>query len=128
MDYTLFIKNKFLNQSIDNFAQSFDRIDYKGLEKIVSRNTVFGSGKIAMAVCRKDVKSVFESVDGIPLNTDGATVIRKDGYVDRDEFYQLINTSYKTVYGQEITGDELSKMTVKDAIEMLIKYFKKSEQ
>ena len=126
MDYTIFIKNKFLNQSVDNFAQSFDRVDYNGFEKIVHRNTIFGMGRIATKVCRKSVKSVFESVDGIPLNNNNnATTTRKDGYVDRDEMYQLIKNSYKTVYGKEISKEELSKMTIREAIDLVINCYNK---
>ncbi len=127
MDYTLFIKNKFLNQSVNSFAQSFDRVDYKGFEKIVSRNTVLGMGKIATKVCRKSVKSVFESVDGLPLQGSANNIpqVRKDGFVDRDEMYQLIKNSYETVHGKKITEEELSKMTVKDAIDLVIKCYDK---
>ena len=88
MDYTLFIKNKFLNQSVNNFAQSFDKVDYNGFEKMVSKNTVLGMGKVAVKVCRNSVKSVFDSVDGIPVHLKNETnsVVRKDGYVDSDWF------------------------------------------
>lgn len=127
MDYTLLIKQKFLNQSVDFFAQSFDKVDYKGFEKIVSHNTFLGSGKIAIKICRKNVKSVFDSVDGITINTSAGSFVRKDGFVDRDEMYQLIKNSYKKVYGKEITNDLLSKMTVRNAIDLIIKSYKKIE-
>ena len=124
MDYTLFIKNKFLNQPIDTFAKSFDKVDYVGFEKIVASNTVLGMGKIATKICRKSVKSVFDSVDGIPLQKSAANpsgITRKDGFVDRDEMYQLIKDSYESIYGKKISPEELSKMTVKDAIDLVIK-------
>lgn len=35
MDYTIFVKNKFLNTTIGNFAKDFDKTDYKGFENIV---------------------------------------------------------------------------------------------
>ncbi len=124
MDYTLFIKNKFLNQPIDKFAKSFDKVDYNGFEKIVANNTVLGMGRIATKVCRKSVRSVFDSVDGIPLQKSAANplgITRKDGFVDRDEMYQLIKDSYESIYGKKISPEELSKMTVKDAIDLVIK-------
>ena len=122
MNYTIFIKNKFLMQSVNDFAQSFDSVDYSGFEKIVSSNTIFGMGKIAAKICRKSVKSVFESVDGIPLRNGNGVTVRKDGVVDREEMYQLIKDSYEAVHGKKITQDKLSKMTVKDAIDLIIKY------
>lgn len=123
MDYTIFIKKKFLEQPVDSFAQTFDRVDYREFEKIVSKNTVFGFGKIATKVCRKSVRSVFDSVDGIKINTQTGSVVRKDGFVDRDEMYQLIKDSYKKVNGKEISNEELSNMTVRDAIDLVIKSY-----
>lgn len=124
MDYTLFIKSNFLNQPIDTFAQSFDKVDYQGFEKIVVKNTVWGLGKIATKICRKSVRSVFDSVDGISLQKSASNpsgIMRKDGFVDRDEMYQLIKDSYELIYGKKISPKELSKMTVKDAIDLVIK-------
>ena len=125
MDYTIFIKNRFLNTSIGEFSQTFDKTDYKGFERIVTRNTVLGMGKIALTVCRKNVKSVFDKVDGIPLKKDNSTtpVIREDGYVDKDEMYQLIKDSYKDVIGDKITDDQVSKMTIRDAIDLIIDFW-----
>lgn len=125
MDYTLFIKNKFLNTSVGEFSQTFDKTDYKGFERIVTRNTVLGMGKIALKICRKNVKSVFDKVDGIPLQkrNDTPPVIRDDGYVDRDEMYQLIKDSYKDVVGNKITDEQVSKMSIKDAIDLIIDFW-----
>jgi hypothetical protein len=125
MDYTIFIKNRFLNTSIGEFSQTFDKTDYKGFERIVTRNTVLGMGKIALKICRKNVKSVFDKVDGIPLNNDNSTIttIREDGYVDRDEMYQLIKNSYQEVTGQKITKTQISKLTIREAIDLIIDYW-----
>ena len=125
MDYTIFIKNRFLNTSIGEFSQTFDKTDYKGFERIVTRNTVLGMGKIALKVCRKNVKSVFDKVDGIPLKKDNSAtpVIREDGYVDKDEMYQLIKDSYQEVTGQKITNTQISKLTIKEAIDLVIDYW-----
>ncbi len=129
MDYNLFIKNKFLNQSMGDFSTTYNKVDYSGLEKMVSKNTIFGMGKVAMRICRKNVKSVFDSIDGLPLNQDAYNsgkdaflLTRKDGYVDRDELYQLIKDSFKLVNGKEITDEEISKMTVREAIDLVIEY------
>ena len=130
MDYTFFIKKKFLNQPVNTFAQSFDKLDYRGFEKIVTRNTVLGMGAVAVKVCRKDVKSVFNSVDGLPLRdgTSPIPIVRKDGFVDRDEFYQLVKDSYQNVHNKELSEEELSKMTVKDVIDLVIQSNKKKNQ
>ena len=128
MDYTSFIKNKFLNQSVDSFTNSNERFDFKGLEKIVSQNTVFGMGKIATTILKRDVRSVFESLDGVPLTTDNGMFVRKDGFIDKDEMYQTLKCCYKSVYGKEVSQDRLSKLTVKQAMSLLLKCYDKKNK
>jgi hypothetical protein len=125
MDYTIFVKNKFLNTTIGDFAKDFDKTDYKGFENIVTENTVFGLGKIAVKVCRKNVKSVFESVDGLPVMQNDSSVVKKDGYVDKNEMFQLLKNSYLGVNGKEISEEEISKMTVRQAVDLVIEYWNK---
>lgn len=128
MDYTSFIKSKFLNQSVDSFTNSNERFDFKGLEKIVSQNTVFGMGKIATTILKRDVRSVFESLDGVPLTADNGMFVRKDGFIDKDEMYQTLKCSYKSVYGKEVSQDRLSKLTVKQAMSLLLKCYDKKNK
>ena len=125
MDYTLFIKNNFLNTTIGDFSKNFDKTNYKGFERIVTKNTILGMGKVALVVCRKNVKSVFDKVDGIPLQRGNNTLpeVRDDGFVDKDEMYQLIKDSYKDVVGDKITDEQVSKMTIKDAIDLVIDFW-----
>ena len=126
MDYSLFIKDKFLNQSIGNFSSDFEKTNYKGFENIVTQNSIMGMAKIALIVCRKNVKSVFDKVDGIPLKQSGNySITRKDGYVDKDEMFQLIKDSYKYINKKEITNEEVSNMTVKQAVDLVITYWNK---
>lgn len=126
MGYTFFIRKSFLHQSVGDFANNFDKTDYKGFEKIVTDNCIWGMGKVAIKVCRKSVKSVFENVDGIPLynqNSGAVDLTRKDGFVDKDEMLQLIKDSYKLVEGKNISDEDLNKMSIKDAINLIIKYW-----
>ena len=125
MDYTLFVKNSFLKTSIGDFSQNFDKTDYKGFERIVTKNTVLGMGKIAVRVCRKNVKSVFDKVDGIPIETGKNTKpdVRVDGFVDKDEMYQLIKNSYESVMGEKITKDQISKLTIREAVDLVIDFW-----
>ena len=128
MDYSLFIKDKFLYQTVGNFSSGFEKADYMGFERIVAKNSIMGMAKIALLVCHKNVKSVFDKVDGIPIKQSGQnSIIRKDGFVDRDEMYQLIKESYNFVNGKEITEAEISKMTVKQAIDLVIDYWNKKK-
>lgn len=129
MDYSIFIKNKFLNRTVGDFSSDFEKVDYKEFEHIVSKNTVLGMGKIAMKICRGSVKSVFYSVDGIPINQGNGTpvLMRKDGFVDKDEMYQLLKESYKSVKGEDITEEEISKLSVKQAIDLVISYWDKKQ-
>lgn len=129
MDYSIFIKNKFLNRTVGDFSSDFEKVDYKEFEHIVSKNTVLGMGKIAMKICRGSVKSVFDSVDGIPINQGNGTpvLMRKDGFVDKDEMYQLLKESYKSVKGEDITEEEISKLSVKQAIDLVISYWDKKQ-
>ena len=127
MSNTFFIKKSFLNQSMGDFSNNFDKTDYRGFEQIVKDNCIWGMGKLAVKVCRGSVKSVFETVDGIPVyNQSTNGVIKKDGYVDKDEMFQLIKDSYKTVKGKNISDEELPKMSVKDAIDLVVEYWKQS--
>ncbi len=128
MDYTFFIKNRFLNSSVGDFTNDFEKTDYKGFEKIVSKNTIWGMGKIAIKVCRKEVQSIFGKIDGIELkDTQNPTEIRKDGYVDKDELYQLIKTSYEDTKGEKINDEKISKMTIREAVDIIINYFSKQD-
>ena len=128
MDYTIFVKNKFLSTTIGDFSKDLDKTDYKGFEKIVTRNTIFGMGKVALAICRKSTKSVFYEVDGMPVKQGDTFVSRKDGYVDKDEMYQLIRNSYELVNGEKITNEQISKLTIKEAVDIAIEYWDKKNE
>ena len=129
MDYTLYIKNALLKQSIGSYMEKLGKISYTDAEKIAVESLQWYVPKKIIKKKTPLMYTIFKYIDGITVNRGEGQEAeekaryrtnRKDGYVDKEEIYQLIKDYYRYVLKSPVSNEEISEMKMTKLLDVLV--------
>ena len=127
MDYTLYIKNSFLKQTIGGFTSQHDNMSCETVKKLAEKNVSWYVPKGFVRKNAKVIESIFNRIDGRVLNKDalrsGKTNVPErhlDGKVEKAEIFQLVKDYYKNEKGQTLSDSEVSNMSITKLLDIFM--------
>ena len=131
MNYEIFVKNDFLNQTVGQFSSNMGLLSFNDVKNLILKNTSWYINKKAVnSFFEKNntrIYNIFSEIDGRTLNRDAILdkkeiipLKRRDGYIEKQEIYQFIKDYYRCEKNIRLTDEEVSKMKLDTLLDIIV--------
>ena len=110
-----FIKNDFLNQSLETFGNKVDKADYKKAVKMINDNMMWYTPKKVVNKYQDNITIFFDAI---------GNCIYKNNLVDKEEVFAFVRDYYKVIKKQDISDSQIGKMKVSDLLDLIVIWLK----
>lgn len=110
-----FIKNDFLNQSLETFGDKVDKADYKKAMKMINDNMMWYTPRKVVNKYHDNIGIFFEAI---------GNCVYKNNLVDKEEVFAFVRDYYYVIKKQNISDSQIGKMKVADLLDLIIIWLK----